>query len=285
MTRILLIRRFLSLLFLFLLAFTSVGSTADPAPEMLLLKVYRNQPVVGWLMSEKLDGVRAQWDGKHLRFRSGQIISAPDWFVAGLPSFALDGELWTKRNDFENIVSIVRRHQPDRRWQNVGYHIFEVPGQDGGLLQRLTVLEAYLQRQAVSHLRVIPQVQINSEAHFRSELKRLLALGAEGLVLRDPVQSYVTGRHSSALKVKPFQDDECQVLGVTPGKGQYKGQAGALVCQWQTQKILLGSGLSNQQRRFPPQKGAWVTFKYYGLTASGRPRFPVFLRVRSDNGQ
>ncbi|WP_233188765.1 DNA ligase [Hydrogenovibrio sp. SC-1] len=171
-----------------------------PAPEMLLLKVYQDQAVTGWLMSEKLDGVRALWDGKQLRFRSGQLILAPEWFLAGLPKFALDGELWTKRNDFENIVSIVRQQQPDQRWQEITYNIFEVPNQAGGLLQRLSILEGYLQKRDVPYLHIIPEVKIQSDHHFRVEMERLLGLGAEGLVLRQPNQSYVTGRHSSALK-------------------------------------------------------------------------------------
>lgn len=282
MLKILLLRRLFRLLFLFLISSFSVVSAKTSAPEMLLLRVYQDQAVTGWLMSEKLDGVRALWDGKQLRFRSGGLISAPEWFLAGLPKFALDGELWTRRGDFENIVSIVRRQQPDQRWHEITYNIFEVPNQTGGLLKRLSVLEGYLQRTAVPYLKIIPQVQIQSEQHFRNEIKRLLSLGAEGLVLRRPNQPYVTGRHSSALKVKPFQDDECQVIGVTPGKGKYQGQAGALICQWQAQRILLGSGLSDKERQNPPGKGTWVTFKYYGLTALGRPRFPVFLRVRSD---
>lgn len=282
MLKILLLRRLFCLLFLFLISSFSVVSAKTSEPEMLLLNVYQDQAVTGWLMSEKLDGVRALWDGKQLRFRSGRLISAPEWFLAELPKFALDGELWTRRGDFENIVSIVRQQQPDQRWQEITYNIFEVPNQTGGLLKRLSVLESYLQRTVVPHLQIIPQVKIQSEQHFRIEMNRLLNLGAEGLVLREPNQSYVTGRHSSALKAKPFQDDECQVVGVTPGKGKYQGQAGALICQWQAQRILLGSGLSDKERQNPPGKGAWVTFKYYGLTALGRPRFPVFLRVRSD---
>ncbi|MFX8199554.1 hypothetical protein ABTL12_20030, partial [Acinetobacter baumannii] len=50
-----------------------------------------------YLVSEKLDGVRALWDGEALRFRSGRAIAAPAWFLAALPKTALDGELWIGR--------------------------------------------------------------------------------------------------------------------------------------------------------------------------------------------
>ena len=39
-------------------------------------------------VSEKLDGVRAYWDGERLRSRKGNRINAPPWFVAHFPRVA-----------------------------------------------------------------------------------------------------------------------------------------------------------------------------------------------------
>ena len=36
----------------------------------------------GWWMSEKLDGVRAYWDGKQFLSRKNNIFYAPEWFSA-----------------------------------------------------------------------------------------------------------------------------------------------------------------------------------------------------------
>ncbi|MDQ7060745.1 MAG: hypothetical protein Q9M43_06265 [Sulfurimonas sp.] len=44
--------------------------------------------------------------------------------------------------------------------------------------------------------------------------------------------------------------------------------------------IKIGSGLSNEKRDNPPKIGSIITFKYYGLTSKGKPRFPIFLRIR-----
>src|SRR5512145_1134011 len=80
------------------------------APAILLAEVYRDQiDVTRYLVSEKLDGVRAIWDGERLRFRSGRDIKAPAWFIAGLPKTPLDGELWLGRGRFEALSGIVRR--------------------------------------------------------------------------------------------------------------------------------------------------------------------------------
>ena len=47
-------------------------------------------------------------------------------------------------------------------------------------------------------------------------------------------------------------------------------------------RFRLGTGFSDAERRDPPPIGSTVTFKYYGLTATGLPRFASFLRVRED---
>ncbi len=65
------------------------------APNLLLLKHYEpGQNINGWLMSEKLDGVRAYWNGRQLLSRSGKSFAVPNWFIKNFPPFELDGELW-----------------------------------------------------------------------------------------------------------------------------------------------------------------------------------------------
>ena len=55
----------------------------------------------GYLMSEKLDGMRAYWCGKKLWTRSGLPVITPEWFTEGLPTDTeLDGELFLGRKMF-----------------------------------------------------------------------------------------------------------------------------------------------------------------------------------------
>jgi DNA ligase-1 len=42
----------------------------------MLLKVYKDQNISGWVVSEKLDGIRGYWDGKKLISRGSKIIHA-----------------------------------------------------------------------------------------------------------------------------------------------------------------------------------------------------------------
>lgn len=116
-------------------------------PEMLLAEVYHAQiDVTQYWISEKYDGVRAQWDGHALRFRGGGLVPAPAWFTAALPPEPLDGELWLGRNQFDALSALVRTRTPkEADWRQVRYLIFELPSAPGDFstrLQRLTALVA-----------------------------------------------------------------------------------------------------------------------------------------------
>lgn len=90
-----------------------------------------------FLVSEKLDGVRAVWDGRVLRFRSGRAIAAPGWFTAALPSTPLDGELWLGRGQFDRLSGIARRTTPvDAEWRELRYKVFDLPGAAGTFVGR-----------------------------------------------------------------------------------------------------------------------------------------------------
>jgi DNA ligase-1 len=116
-----------------LLAGASRAASAAGVPgfaaQVMLAKPW--QPALspaGYLVSEKLDGVRALWDGRQLRFRSGRPIAAPAWFMAGLPDAPLDGELWMGRHSFEVLSGAVRRQVPvDAEWRLVRYMVFDMP--------------------------------------------------------------------------------------------------------------------------------------------------------------
>jgi DNA ligase-1 len=78
------------------------GTVGGGGMTLMLAQTFNpevNDPT-GWLMSEKLDGVRCYWDGKAMYTRNGHLFYPPDSFKKDLPDIALDGELWTKEADF-----------------------------------------------------------------------------------------------------------------------------------------------------------------------------------------
>lgn len=264
---------------LFSPAFANPPTTLKP--DLFLLTTYNKQEFTGWIMSEKYDGIRGFWDGKQLFSRGGQVINAPKWFTRHYPPFAIDGELWTKRNDFENISSIVRTQVPDNRWHQITHQIFEVPNQSGGLLDRLTILQTYLSQHPTTPIHIIKQTSIKQKSEVKYFLHQVISQGGEGVVVRNPNTPYQTGRLKSALKVKPYFDTECLVIEILTGKGKYRDKMGSLLCTTNTKKqVKIGSGFTDRQRQNPPKIGDKITFKYYGFTKKGSFKYPVFLRIK-----
>ena len=261
------------------------SANADEEPAILLANVYRNQvDVTQYLVSEKLDGVRAVWDGRRLRFRSGKPIHAPAWFVDALPAQLLDGELWIGRGSFERVSGIVRKEIPvDAEWHKVRYMIFELPGAPGSFLQRVDQISQLVHQANVPWLQRIDQATVSDLNELQQWLAKVLDAGGEGLMLHRADAVYETGRSDTLLKLKPWLDAEAEVIGHSAGKGRHTGRLGALQVRTPEGKtFLLGTGFSDAQRQNPPPIGARVTYRYRELTRTGLPRFASFLRVRED---
>jgi len=234
-------------------------------------------------MSEKYDGLRGYWDGRKLWSRNGNLIHAPDYFLAELPrNIALDGELWIGYGKFEETVSIVRSEKPDDRWKRVHFMVFDAPQAKGTFEQRMQFLRATLP-EGNQFVRVVAQERCNGVTQLRAERDRVRRLGGEGLMLRQPESIYEAARSATLLKVKPYDDAEATVIAHEPGQGKYRGKLGALrVRTDEGKEFSVGSGFTDAQRESPPAVGTVITYRFRGSTAEGLPRFPSFLRIRRD---
>lgn len=235
-----------------------------------------------YLVSEKLDGMRAYWDGKNLISKSGNIIHAPQWFLKDFPPFELDGELYTKRGDFEHIISIIKNQKNTDSWHLLKYHIFEVPNQKGNLTQRLQVIKDYLNTHKNPYITIIPQHQFQTLEAIQNFFNQIKQDNGEGIILRKKDLAYYTGRNSNTLKYKVFLDRECKIIGYKMGKNALKNKVGSLICQDGEKTIYIGSGLTNNMRENPPPLDTIITYKYYQTTKNNMPKHPVFLRIRED---
>lgn len=256
---------------------------AADGPPLLLAERWDNvQDLTGWWMSEKLDGVRAYWDGKGFISRLGNPYHAPNWFVEKLPPTPLDGELWVGRKLFQRTVSIVRRQDKNDLWKEVRFLVFDAPAMDAPFEERLEQCRVALGGRP-PHAQVHEHQVCRSVDLLRAELARVESLGGEGLMLRMPASRYVAGRSSTLLKVKTFHDAEARVVGHVAGAGRHKGRLGALEVETAEGTLFsVGTGLSDAERSAPPALGAVITFRYQELSTGGVPRFPSFVGVRTD---
>ena len=254
-------------------------------PPLQLARVYQpGMDLQGYWVSEKLDGVRAYWDGQQLLSRGGNVIAAPEWFLRDFPDQPLDGELWMGRGRFAQVSAAVRRLQPKaEEWRQIRFMLFDLPASGVPFSERIIRMRQLTRDTGSYHLAMVEQRPATDHEALLADLDRVLAAGGEGLMLHHGDSVYQTGRTAALLKVKTFQDAEATVVDYTPGKGKYQGQVGALVVETEAgRRFKLGSGLSDAERADPPPLGSTVTYKFYGLTSTGLPRFASFLRIRND---
>ena len=254
-------------------------------PPLQLARVYQpGMDLQGYWVSEKLDGVRAYWDGQQLLSRGGNVIAAPEWFLRDFPDQPLDGELWMGRGRFAQVSAAVRRLQPKaEEWRQIRFMLFDLPASGVPFSERIIRMRQLTRDTGSYHLAMVQQRPATDHEALLADLDRVLAAGGEGLMLHHGDSVYQAGRTAALLKVKTFQDAEATVVDYTPGKGKYQGQVGALVVETEAgRRFKLGSGLSDAERTDPPPLGSTVTYKFYGITSTGLPRFASFLRIRND---
>ena len=257
--------------------------TATVQPAIMLAKYWQaGMEPGGFLVSEKLDGVRALWDGHVLRFRSGRRIAAPDWFTAALPRTPLDGELWLGRGRFDRLSGTVRRSVPvDADWRELRYMIFDLPGAAGPFLERAARVVAVVDGARVPWLQAVAQSRLSDRASLQRVLSKTVSAGGEGLILHRADALWQPGRSDALRKLKPVPDEDAQVLAHVAGKGRHAGRMGALLLELPDgQRFALGTGFTDALRDSPPPVGSFVTYRFRDRTPSGLPRFASFVRVR-----
>ena len=206
-----------------------LSALAIDKPELMLAKViHPSVDVTQYWISEKLDGVRARWDGRQLIFRGGTIIKAPGWFVDGFPEIPLDGELWVARGKYQQTVSIVRKQNPHFGWKKVRFMVFDLPFHPGDFTARVAEMRSMAEQTHIPYLGFISQFQVNSREQLMQRLKTVTDQAGEGLMLHHKTGLYHSGRSNDLLKLKPYSVAEAVVFGYRPGKGQFAGKMGAI---------------------------------------------------------
>lgn len=252
-------------------------------PPLMLATDWRvGQSPEDFLVSEKLDGVRAFWNGRELRFRSGLPIAAPAWFTAALPGTALDGELWLGRGRFDALSGLARRSVPQEAdWHDVRYMIFDLPGSTEPFAERARQMQALVRQAQTPWLQALAQQPVADAAALAALLQQTVKEGGEGLVLHRRSALWSPGRSAALQKYKLAPDDDARVVAHLPGKGRNAGKLGALLLELPSgQRFALGTGFTDAQRANPPAVGSVVTYRYRDHTPKGLPRFASFLRVR-----
>jgi DNA ligase-1 len=258
-------------------------------PPLLLAMTLAEVPkfkIEGSWLSEKLDGVRAYWDGTQFKSKAGNVFQAPAWFTQGMPSHPLDGELWLGRGMFQRTLSMIRNKE-SADWIKAKYVTFDVPH-----LTVLTFEDRQLVMQASHVLYAKPpnpaawimlaQRLCAGRADMDAELARVVAAGGEGVMLRAAGSEYEVGESATLIKVKLFSDTEATVIGYTNGKGKNKGLVGAITLKMPSGQEFDLNLAKDEDRAAPPPIGSIVTYKFSGLTDDGLPKCTGYIGPRED---
>jgi ATP-dependent DNA ligase len=235
----------------------------------------------------KLDGMRCIAKADGLWSRKGKPInSVPHIWDALKPYFSihpdlvLDGELYVHalKNDFEKIMSMVRKQKPTPDSQLVDYHIYDMPSDDG-FGTRSQQLSVFIN--AVKPLVLVKTDKAMTELELDLLYGTYLADGYEGQIIRSLCGTYENKRSKHLLKRKEFKDKEFTIVRIEEGVGNWAGCAKSIVCALPDGREF-GSGLKGDQeyaaqvlKEADTYVGKLATVRYFTETADGIPRFPV----------
>lgn len=249
-------------------------------------------------MQPKLDGIRCiamitngkctLWTRTRKQIKSvPHIVEALELaFAASSTPIVLDGELYNHalREQFEQIVSLVRKDKPDPRCDTVQYHIYDavMPGNYAARHKWLSALRGHACFGKALQLVTTAQVDTPEEAiQFFTDMRHL---GYEGAMIRNNAP-YEHKRSYNIQKIKEFDDSEFKIVGVEAGRGRMSDCA-VFVCQTKKGeefRCKMEGALETLKVYLSKPKsviGKLLTVRYQGLTNGGIPRFPVGVVVR-----
>lgn len=243
--------------------------------------------------SAKLDGVRClaicSDDGVVLKSRGGKLYDVKH-IIQQLESVMKvgdiwDGEIYLHGKYLEEIVSAVKKYNP--LTTSLTFRIFDVVEDDmifEDRLIRLLQIEDYLFEQQVPSIDVLPYELLNNEADMHNWHQMYINAGYEGIMLRNAMGRYESGKRSADLqKFKTFFDSEFKVVDVIPDK-----DGGAIFVVENTfadNQFNVVGGSHEQRNQWIADKesliGKYITVKYQTTYKDTKiPQFPTFVSFR-----
>ena len=249
----------------------------DSQINVMLAKNWEEQDIIRWYFSEKLDGVRAYWNGINLISKNGNIFECPEWFTKDFPKYHLDGELYIGRNMFDVTSGIVRKKNSNE-WHRIKYMIFDSPDEHDLVEKRFKRYTEFCKKYK-KHCIPVKHNIIKSIEDLYKILAEIEKQKGEGIMAIKPHSKYENKRSNLLLKIKTFHDMEATVIGYVPGKDRFKNTTGSLICKLDNGIEFQLSGMDTETRLHPPAINSRIMFKYKEITKNGKPRFASYLRL------
>ena len=243
--------------------------------------------------SAKLDGVRClaicSDDGVVLKSRGGKLYDVKH-IIQQLESVMKvgdiwDGEIYLHGKYLEEIVSAVKKHNP--LTTSLTFRIFDVVEGDKifeDRLIRLLQIEDYLFEKQVASIDVLSYELLNNEADMHNWHQLYVNAGYEGIMLRNVLGRYESGKRSADLqKLKNFLDSEFKIVDIVPDKDG--GSIFVVQNTFADNQFNVVGGSHEQRKQWLAEKeslvGQVITVKYQALYKdTSIPQFPTFVSFR-----
>jgi DNA ligase 1 len=203
-----------------------------------------------------------------------------------------DGEAYSVEyhDQFEELLSIIRKDEPSEKSALVDYHVYDLPSHPRTFSQRYEALQKILPARK-GHLVPVRTGLCRNDDEIEACHEQNLAENYEGTMIRAD-GPYERGKRSIYLqKYKNFVDAEYQIIGIEEGRGKDAGTVGSFICRTDGGKEFgcrLKATYEHRGELFRDSglwKGKFLTVKYQNLTADGIPRFPVGKGLRAGVGR
>lgn len=248
----------------------------------------KNPIVYPCFVQPKLDGLRCliyMANGTIVtQSRTGGIFTTMDHIKAGLkpffdvwPTVVLDGELYTNKYPFEELVGLIKRKQvDDPRIVQVHFHIYDIVSLEGYAERRQFILEN--RRLFPATFEIVKTEEAIKIDDFKTKFAEYVQEGYEGIMLRNKKGPYVSNRSHDLQKYKEFEEDEFVIVGFKEAEGRDSGTV-IWRCATKTGDEFdcrpVGS-VEHRKALFQNARkniGKLLTIKYQELSEKGIPRF------------
>lgn len=270
-----------------------------------------NEPI---FMQPKLDGVRCVIQAnvkRHILHPSLNDVSVvaysrtgKEWknihhilkqlkpFFQKYPNVILDGELYNHdlRDDFETIISLVRRQKPDdidmlESADLVQFHCYDIIDEELPFEHRIEFVTEALMLLGDS-IHTVDTVQIPNQLEAEEMHEVNMNSGFEGSILRTN-DTYACKRSHNLRKFKDFHDAEATLIAWVEGKGKRKGTVGKFIAvdadgnEFGMPVMDKFDYLQKNFRKMRNWVGKTATFTYFERTKANSYRHPLFKCIRN----
>ncbi len=206
--------------------------------------------------------------------------------------FSFDGELYNHemKDDFQGIISAIKRDKPSDKTHLIQYHIYDVCSDRDFHDRNSMFLDDLRDNYVNDFIKVVDTHAVESHDEFLVQYHSFMEQGYEGAMIRNRAGSYQYNRRSPDLqKYKSFKDAEFEIVGAYQNKGKMENQCTfTCVTEDGTEFGVKPKGTEAQREQYwidfqaGKLTGKLLTVKFFEWTTSENPvpRFPVGLAIR-----